>query len=210
MASLSQNQPHTSLSSTGPIIRPKSSNYPLNSIMRDPSAGDITAMLQNASSYAAPGNMNPMPPLDAYPTFDGWGLIISIDGVDFEYQFTREDLQKVFQRYGRLTGVDTLAPEFPFGRVWFRARMDAEAAIKDLDGKVLNGIHGRLRVNWDPYSAQKMHDLGNSSPSTVAHEGFPQSPPSVRKYTCRFDIGIENDKEFQVGMLHIRYYEFQS
>ena len=126
--------------------------------------------------------------VDNSRTLDGWGLLVSIDGVDFDYQFTADDLQKVFQRYGRLVGVDTLSPEFPFGRVRFYSREDAEVAIRDLEGKVLNGIHGRLRVVWDPYSIQKMQQ--------------PESVParaSVRKFTCRFDIGIENEKQFQVA-----------
>ena len=97
--------------------------------------------------------------MDTARSSEGWGLLISIDGIDFDYQFTADDLRKVFQRYGALLGVDTLTPEFPFGRVWFNSRRDAEVAIRDLDGKGLNGIHGKLRVVWDPYSIQKMQDM---------------------------------------------------
>lgn len=126
---------------------------------------------------------------------DGWGLLVSIDGVDFDYQFTADDLRKVFQRYGPLVSVDTLSPQFPFGRVTFMSRNDADSAIRDLEGKVLNGIHGRLRVVWDPYSIQKMQ-TDSLSPSTAATNDHRSN---VRKYTCRFDIGIENEKEFQVA-----------
>ena len=127
---------------------------------------------------------------------EGWGLLVSIDGVDFEYQFTSDDLQKVFQRYGPLVAVDTMSPQFPYGRVAFSVRRDAECAIRDLDGKTLNGIHGRLRVVWDPYSASKLDSLSPSTAATAEHQ---QPRSSVRKYTCRFDIGIDNEKEFQVA-----------
>lgn len=128
--------------------------------------------------------------------FDGWCLLVAVEGVEFEYQFTRDDLQKVFQRYGRLSGVETLSPQAPYGRVWFMNLMDAERAISDLDNKVLNSIHGRLRVVWDPQSMQRMQD--SLSPS-MGRGIMPSTPPSTRKFTCRFDIGIENDKDFQVA-----------
>ena len=153
----------------------------------------------------------------SFRVYDGWCLLVSIEGVDFDYQFTRDDLRTVFQRYGRILDVDTLSAQFPFGRVWFAEQRDAEAAIRDLDNKILNGIHGRLRVIWDPYSIQKMqHQVSDISPIAESHiaspsagtgvlsrSGLPPTPGSqgqqVRKYTCRFDIGLENEKEFQVA-----------
>jgi hypothetical protein len=142
-----------------------------------------------------------LPPLDAFPVYEGWGLLVSVEGVEFEYQFTREDLQKVFQRYGRLSGADTLSPQFPFGRVWFLNRVDAERAIQDLDHKVLNSIHGRLRVVWDPNSIRRMQESQTAADLGPLPSSFPQppTPQSSRKLTCRFDIGIDNDKEFQVA-----------
>ena len=149
--------------------------------------------------------------------YEGWCLLVSIEGVDFEYQFTRDDLRTVFQRYGRILDVDTLSAQFPFGRVWFASKQDAEASIRDLDNKILNGIHGRLRVLWDPYSIQKMqrtvsepmqtgndsHALSTSHVSgLLSRSALPPTPSSqsqIRKYTCRFDIGIDNEKEFQVA-----------
>merc|ERR1719218_229125 len=46
---------------------------------------------------------------------------------------------------------------------------------------------------------------GGQTPATNRNRAFDAGSPSegdgrsVRKYTCRFDIGIENDKEFQVA-----------
>ena len=159
-----------------------------------PSVSEIANMLSGHTIIG--GLQYQLPTLDEFPNYEGWGLLVSVEGVEFEYQFTRDDLQKVFQRYGRLNAVDTLSPQFPFGRVWFQNRHDAEVAISDLDNKVLNGIHGRLRVVWDPYSIQKLQEPQSSSPSSHMQ---PPTPTGVRKYTCRFDIGIENDKEFQVA-----------
>lgn len=163
----------------------------------DPTIERITQLLQGAPNAST--TIPVLPPLDSFPNFEGWGILVSIEGIDFDYQFTRDDLHKVFARYGRLSGVDTLAPHFAFGRVWFLRKHEGERAISDLDNKVLNGIHGRLRVTWDPYSLQKMMEPDQGSPSTAGLVDSGAAPQSVRKHTCRFDIGIDNDKEFQVA-----------
>lgn len=196
MASLSNKVFNPNWVAGGPRIQRDTTSPSSSSPIREPTIADITALLQSATAAASSAGV--LPSLDTFPSFEGWGLLVSVEGVDFDYEFTREDLQKVFQRYGRLSGVDTLSPQYPFGRVWFKSRHDADAAIRDLDQKVLNGIHGRLRVVWDEYSVKKLQEVGPTSPS-LASGIPPSSPPSVRKYTCRFDIGIENDKEFQVA-----------
>jgi hypothetical protein len=63
------------------------------------------------------------------------------------------------------------------GIVHFIYSGDAEAVALELDGKPFGGLGGILRV------------------LPVQH--IP--PGAVRKYTCRFDIGIENDKDFAVA-----------
>lgn len=112
-------------------------------------------------------------------------------------------------------------------------RPSAQAAINDLDGKVLNGLDGTLRISWvsgnssaSPYSAMPppFSGLGGfpqasgTSPWPQGGGVAPMMPPrapdtsavvpgeartmhvkGARKYTCRFLIGIENDKEFQVA-----------
>jgi RNA recognition motif-containing protein len=164
----------------------------------------IAELIHGKPNIASVTSVSQSPIDNSFEFFEGWGLLISIEGVDFDYQFTENDLRTVFQRYGRLTGVDTLSPQFEFGRVWFAYHRDAEAAITDLDNKILNGIHGRLRVVWDPLSIQKMESIRSIGGTFDQGYGIkPRSglPPSsgVRKYTCRFDIAIENDKDFQVA-----------
>jgi hypothetical protein len=166
-------------------------NGPQNS-SQDPNIDTINRLIREASTPAEYMETYQSQPASA--PFQGFSILVSVEGVDFEYQFTQDDLQKVFQRYGRLSGVESTAPGTPYGRVTFRNRSDAERAISDLDNKILNTIHGRLRVVWDPYTLQRLQE-----PLSAGEIGAPGTPQSVRKHTCRFDIGIENDKEFQVA-----------
>merc|ERR1719405_201206 len=129
--------------------------------------------------------------------------------------------------------------------------------MNDLNGKVLNGLEGTLRISWaspaggqqiaaaSPYSVMLpfpggwslpgaapwpsvptpglgMSDVHAFPPSPMPSSGLSPAPPGtppphsasisnitpdgkapahvkgVRKYTCRFLIGIDNDKDFQV------------
>lgn len=213
---------------------------------------------------------------------------VSVDGMKFQYQLTEDDLHKVFSRYGSVNHihVDEVGTT---AQITFKEFHHAQAAMTDLNGKVLNGLEGTLRLGWAnqgpasmppypmmppfpnwgfptpgapswpgaaapgapgaagaaptgpdgvymPHAAHDvaaMGDLANilalgapgvSAPSATGEIsttpctesiGLPGSgsPPGasgdskaaapahvkgVRKYTCRFLIGIENDKEFQV------------
>jgi len=124
---------------------------------------------------------------------EGWGVLVSIDGIQFDYQLTGSDLEKVFSRYGSLRGVEIFPPYYSQGRVWFVTQKDAENAIVDLNNKVLAGVHGRLSVVWDESSVDRLQTLQTDSPSKGLNNN------AVRKFTCRFDIGIENDKDFRVA-----------
>lgn len=249
--------------------------------------------LQQAQAYAGmgadPNAMNgtmgmppaPFPPaVTPYPTAQPLMptspvVSVSVEGMKFQYQLTEDDLHKVFSRYGtvkeiRVEEVGTMA-QITFENVHY-----AQAAMNDLNGKVLNGLEGTLRINW-------LHTAGGGTsappPATTAMPppypmmpppfpgwGFPPATPSwpttpaaglgglslpldpsisspgslqlnlnnvgptappppatpppstgggstfspdtgnkapahvkgVRKYTCRFLIGISNDKDFQV------------
>lgn len=200
---------------------------------------------------------------------------VSVEGVDFQYQLTEDDLQKVFSRYGLVRSV-AVNSEGSSALVYFFSNEIAESAIADLNGKQLTGIQGRLKVSWAdqlgcyeaaasglaaappppllPSSAGVpgvFHPMMPMDPQWDASAGFPISSPSppifdshqfaaalhhasglhhppppppppppatglasvvspsgltivnenclIRKYTCRFDIGIENDSEFYVA-----------
>jgi len=150
---------------------------------------------------------------------------VSVEGMKFQYQLTEDDLQKVFSRYGavRHIRVDEAGAS---AMITFQNFQDAQAAMNDLNGKVLNGLEGTLRITWlggpsmpPPYPTMPFPGWGFSPGASPAWPavaaGAPASSPAgpntaaandksphvkgVRKYTCRFLIGIENDKEFQVA-----------
>lgn len=152
---------------------------------------------------------------------------VSVEGMKFQYQLTEDDIQKVFCRYGEVKRVQ-VDDGCSSAQVTFSTASDAQSAINDLDNKVLSGLDGTLRIRWvnQPQSSSPYPALpnfpglgfpqagspgygfgapgGNSAPA-LPGGGMPSTPPTsgskqgARKYTCRFLIGIENDKEFQVA-----------
>mmetsp|Transcript_25403 Transcript_25403/g.46091 ORF Transcript_25403/g.46091 Transcript_25403/m.46091 type:complete len:463 (+) Transcript_25403:106-1494(+) len=177
-----------------------------------------------------PGLPNPYAP--AMPAPEP-AVSVSVDGMKFQYQLTEDDLMKVFSRYGsvKTIRVDEAGAS---AIITFMSFPDAQAAMNDLNGKVLNGLDGTLRINWlpppnlppAPYPGMPFPGWG-LPPTAPAGQGWPGVPPadaapaaaaarnmtssataleksppgnkSQRKYTCRFIIGIENDKDFQVA-----------
>ncbi len=161
----------------------------------------------------------------------------------FSYSLTEDDLKKVFSRYGRLHSVELQAQSRQSAVVTFVHLQDAELAVRDLNHKVLTGVHGRLHVSWSsapppasstpqsgpgissfdspihlevfPASAVTLPGAFNNSAhtvySTAGPVGYASSPDfptlapggggggEVRKYTARFEIGVENEKDFQVA-----------
>mmetsp|Transcript_63083 Transcript_63083/g.137081 ORF Transcript_63083/g.137081 Transcript_63083/m.137081 type:complete len:470 (-) Transcript_63083:141-1550(-) len=148
-------------------------------------------------------------------------ISVSVEGMKFHYQLTEDDLQKVFMRYGQVRSIRVDEPESG-AHITFVNMQDAQAAMNDLNGKLLNGIEGTLRIQWaatqptypqvpfppfgfPPASAPAWQSLVpgsipgvQSAPQPAAADKAMQSK-GVRKYTCRFLIGIDNDKDFQVA-----------
>lgn len=242
--------------------------------MMDPSMAQAYAQmfssyLQQAQAYAGLGadpGMAAAAPFPAAPPLSNYtmgvqapaspAIAVSVEGMKYQYQLTEDDLMKVFSRYGnvrqiRVDEVGTLA------QITFDDFMQAQAAMNDLNGKVLNGLEGTLRISWaspaggqqiaaaSPYSVMSpfpggwslpgaapwpsvptpglgMSDVHAFPPSPMPSSGLSPAPPGtppphfasisnitpdgkapahvkgVRKYTCRFLIGIDNDKDFQV------------
>merc|ERR1719379_3079024 len=63
-------------------------------------------------------------------------VTVCVEGMKFQYQLTEDDLHKVFSRYGavRSIRVDEAGSS---GTITFHNFPDAQAAMQDLDGKVL-------------------------------------------------------------------------
>eukprot|EP00930_Biecheleria_cincta_P051244 TRINITY_DN363_c0_g2_i1.p1 TRINITY_DN363_c0_g2~~TRINITY_DN363_c0_g2_i1.p1 ORF type:complete len:483 (-),score=89.23 TRINITY_DN363_c0_g2_i1:135-1583(-) len=209
---------------------------------------------QSLAAQGVPGGLPGAPPLpfpglppapyagvpQAEPT-----VRVSVEGMKFQYQLTEDDLHKVFSRYGsvRKIRVDDVGAS---ASIIFGSYQDAQSAINDLNGKVLNGLEGTLSLSWitapspslpaPPYPGMPYPNWGfppmptaqawssppvpqapvpcptaaaapNMRPSAAA--GVPAMQRGVpdrsaggkgqRKFTCRFIIGIENDKDFQVA-----------
>jgi hypothetical protein len=180
-------------------------------------------------------------------------ISVSVEGMRFQYQLTQDDLMKVFSRYGPVREINV--DEAGTGaQITFDDTSYAQAAMQDLNGKILNGLEGTLRIEWSssaigsaslppypmmpsfpgagwgmpnnsawppaptvaplvPEPMSPSASMGGSPPppgtppphsgvlalSPMTAEGkAPAHVKGVRKYTCRFLIGIENDKDFQV------------
>ena len=143
----------------------------------------------NAFSFSAPRTNSALPS----SALRGWPVTVSVEGIGFSYQLTNDDLYKVFSRYGNVTHVDVMLPEGNSAHVFFAAYEEASRAIASLDGKELAGVKGHLRVSWG-----QLPVLGAGGPF-VSNSDSRQGIEQLRKFTCRFEIGIENDKDFQVA-----------
>jgi len=153
-------------------------------------------------------------------------ITVAVEGMKFQYQLTEDDLLKVFSRYGAVKSITVDESAGSSASITFQHTQDAQSAMNDLNGKVLNGLEGTLVIDWanpgpaaSPYQPMPFPGIGFGNYS--GNDASPWSPGSgqlqgggqgdgdggkggvhnrgVRKYTCRFLIGIENDEEFQVA-----------
>lgn len=159
--------------------------------------------------------MPPWPP--AMPMISPM-LNVRVDGLKFEYQLTEDDVRKVFSRYGDVYHV-TVDREGTTAQVQFDQPHQAIAAQHDLDRKQLAGMSGAfLRVDfahqpYDPTFAQMAAASAapfGQQPMMPPSVPFPMMPPPMqegamgmagrpKKYTCKLEVGIENEGEFRVG-----------
>jgi len=159
--------------------------------------------------------MPPMPPMSPV-------LHVRVDGLRFEYQLTEDDVRKVFSRYGDVQQVHVDA-EGTTAQVQLGQPHQAVAAKHDLDKKELAGMSGAfLRVDFvgqGPYDSMfnpmanpygmppmpPMPGMGGSMPgfsgmSSMQAGGSPANAAGrPKKYTCKLEVGIENEGEFRVG-----------
>eukprot|EP00397_Hematodinium_sp_SG-2012_P016445 GEMP01016776.1.p1 GENE.GEMP01016776.1~~GEMP01016776.1.p1 ORF type:complete len:375 (+),score=66.88 GEMP01016776.1:318-1442(+) len=142
-------------------------------------------------------------------------LTVRVEGLSFQYQFTEDDVRKVFSRYGDVASV-LVGTDGASATVAFANFANGMAAWSDLNGKQLAGINGAyLRVDC-PALSQPQHDTmgawgpmayrpqtGYNMPSYPKYTPNDNSPNfgsgQPKKFTCRLEVGIENEKEFRVG-----------
>merc|ERR1719321_2649612 len=100
-----------------------------------------------AGSAAGLGMPTAQPPPYSPPAPQSPTVSVSVEGMKFQYQLTEDDLHKVFCRYGKVKVIKV--DEVGSGaQITFHNHHDASAAMQDLDGKVLNGLDGTLRISW--------------------------------------------------------------
>jgi hypothetical protein len=156
----------------------------------------------------------------------GSSIKVAVEGMKFQYQLTEDDLHKVFSRYGKVVAI-RVDEAGTSGLITFEKQMDAYAAMTDLNGKVLNGLEGTLRISWAagasapptaplpgwgvppmagnslwagaPAGSMPYNPADRAVAPIAADSRGPTNAKGNRKYTCRFLIGIENDKDFQVA-----------
>mmetsp|Transcript_151307 Transcript_151307/g.275312 ORF Transcript_151307/g.275312 Transcript_151307/m.275312 type:complete len:384 (-) Transcript_151307:225-1376(-) len=195
---------------------------------QSPDQNQLAAMMwqmQMASPHQNPAMMMP-PPAMMMPPWQAPILNVRVEGLTFEYQLTDDDVRKVFSRYGEVFHV-TVDKEGTSATVQFDQPHHAMAAQHDLDRKQLAGMQGAyLRVDYpnamleNPFaqaaqaaqmaaaSAAQSYSPPNpmvggypSMPGNM--QGAPGSPSSAqgrpKKYTCKLEVGIENEGEFRVG-----------
>lgn len=189
-----------------------------------------------AGQTAGLPGMPPMYPSAPQPANEPT-VSVSVEGMKFQYQLTEDDIQKVFSRYGAVKRI-TVDDTGNSAHITFHSSQDAQSAMNDLDGKLLSGLDGTLRLKWvngpeapampATYAGMPFQGFGfpnaAAAPSWLGSGGQAQDPTAgiianpvvpgvpapathgaapggkvLRKYTCRFLIGIENDKDFQVA-----------
>merc|ERR1719277_1917767 len=182
-------------------------------------------MIQWQMQQMAGGLQNPMmPPMPwppAMPPPMSPVLHVRVDGLKFEYQLTEDDVRKVFSRYGDVVQVHVDA-EGTTAQVQLGQPHQAVAAKHDLDKKDLAGMSGAfLRVDFvgqgpydsmfnqmaNPYgmpSLPPMPGMGGTMPGlgmpAMQAGGSPANAAGrPKKYTCKLEVGIENEGEFRVG-----------
>jgi len=128
-------------------------------------------------------------------------LAVRVEGLNFHYQLTDDDVLKVFSRYGPVASVD-VRQGGNLAYIQFMSVHNACQAIQDLDGKTLAGPKGgRLRVAFQSPTGGAASQGSNRWSNSWSWPGANDNSPNAanRKFTCKVEFDIENDKEFRVS-----------
>ena len=105
------------------------------------------------------------------------------------HQIPQVDLKMVFKPYGNVLAVEDHPGAGGGALITYDHFDNAAMAVKALSGKALSGVQGTLKVTFAPPTAA----------SATAPSGPPPPESMGRKFICRIDIGIPNDRDFQVA-----------
>lgn len=98
---------------------------------------DLTASLSSNIFEALLDYVNQsrgLPP--PIPSQSNNSVVVFVDGIDFAYQLTDDDLVKVFVRYGTVSGI-TIGQDGTSAMVTFASHLEASRAVSELNGKRL-------------------------------------------------------------------------
>lgn len=170
-----------------------------------------------AAGFAAVHAMAGYPYTGCENSWENFGppLAVRVEGLSFHYQLTDDDVLKVFSRYGPVASVD-VRQGGNLAYIQFMSIHHAFQAIQDLDGKTLSGLKGgRLRVSFHNGASTPSQQIpgtvgpgarwnsglpGFWAPALEGMDGTPNSLASQnRKFTCKVEFDIENDKDFRVS-----------
>lgn len=130
-----------------------------------------------APSVPSPGLFQ-MPGMPAAPVSNPC-LTVSVEGIDFQYQLTEDDVRKVFTRYGAVNNVGINA-DGSSASVFFDNWETATIAQRDLDGKSLSGLAGgQLRVSFEQNSQPPAPTPAFNSVQGQYPVAYPMQPPQA-------------------------------
>ena len=130
-----------------------------------------------------------------------------------------EDLKKLFSPFGTIENLVLQNKQKNAALVTYQDTVSAFLAVQSLNGYLIEAYNTRLSVKWVLSEENTVTNLETSQPLlqqtetqkvAISQEEFKgyyppaamyadQKAATMSKYTCRFDIQIENDKEFQVA-----------
>ena len=108
-----------------------------------------------------------------------------------EYSLDKEDLYKVFSYYGDILLITPQGKSAAI--IYFKNVVSAFLAQQSLNQVYIEPLFSKLIVKWYIPTEEVEEKQEIMEANTV------DSSQKEGKYTCRFDIQIENDKEFQVA-----------
>ncbi|CAG9323406.1 unnamed protein product [Blepharisma stoltei] len=105
------------------------------------------------------------------------------------FTLEEEDLRRVFSVYGEIEHIEVFESE---AYIQFLDICSAYFAQKTLHSRNIENLQANLEVTWQ---------LSNRVPGSLSVWGKQNNLVNdcSSKYTCRFDIQIDNEKEFQVA-----------
>jgi hypothetical protein len=109
-----------------------------------------------------------------------------------DYSLDKEDLYKVFSYYG---DVLMITPQGKSAAViYFKNIVSAFLAQQSLNQVYIEPLASKLIVKWYIPTEDLIEEKQEFSETSAIDQSQKEG-----KYTCRFDIQIENEKEFQVA-----------